>query len=1091
MVCTGILMGFISCSKSPTAILFEERSPSSSGVTFANTLHNGTDLNILNYIYYYNGAGVTIGDFNNDGLEDLYFASNQDQDQLYLNQGNLTFTNVTAQSHINNNGGWTTGVTHVDINNDGLLDIYICKVSGHLDLKGHNLLYVNQGVKNGVPSFKEEAAAFGLAFRGYATQATFFDYDLDGDLDMYLMNHSTAPNANYGSGNQRTLPNQVSGDRLYENKDGIYEDVSHQAGIYQGKIGYGLGLSIGDVNQDGWPDIYVGNDFFENDYLYINNKDKTFTELITKNQMALGHTSHFSMGNAIADYNNDAQPDLFSLDMLPENLETYKSSGNEYPYTTYANYLNNGYAPQYMQNTLHLNLGSNRFSEIAALCGIQATEWSWSILVADFDNDGLKDSYITNGILGATNDMDFINFIANDNIQKQLSNGTSNHEMAFIERLPSKKVANYFFRNKGDLTFENTTATWTHAKPSYSNGATYADLDNDGDLEIVVNNINENAYILKNLTTEKLGHHYLTIRLKGHESNPFGVGTHITAFVGNKLLTLDNFNTKGYLSTTTNTLTLGLGKSTMVDSLQVTWPTGEIQMLNDIEVDQSITLHFQDAKKSNAPLNESPMHAAIKTLPFLHDDRSSVEFYRDPLVPFANTNQGPMASVADINKDGLQDIFVCGAKQQASALLLQGPRGTFEKVQQTLFEENATAEDVSHLFFDANNDGFDDLVVVSGGNEFQSGPNLRPRMYWNRAGIFEKDTLNFINCQTNASAVKTWDYNNDGHKDLVITSDQVPWEFGKSPIHYVFKNNGDETFTDVTQSMATDLNTLGNIKDIAIVDLDQNGFQDLVAVGHWMPISIVHNYNGQLKRKEYPGLAMSHGLWNTLKIGDFDNDGDMDIIAGNWGTNSKLKASATKPMSLYRTDLDDNGTIETVVTYFHGETETPFASKDELTKQIPSLNKKFLTYESFAKATIHELLPEAKRQKALHKKVYELRSSFFENMGHEDFVIRPLPHLAQVSNVFDILVEDTNGDHNFVLVGNNYEISTQLGRMDASHGLILRTSKNDLNVINEMETLGVQGASRHISTLEMDGLSGYLVSRNNDSLLFISKKNPK
>ena len=1083
-----VLLGLASCSKEPSLGLFKELSPSLTGVTFANELHNGTDLNILNYIYYYNGAGITIGDFNNDGWEDIYFVSNQDQDQLYLNQGNLSFTNVMAKTNIRNNNGWTTGVTHVDINHDGLLDIYICKVSGHLGLKGHNLLYVNQGLKNGIPSFKEEAAAYGLAFEGYATQATFFDYDLDGDLDMYLMNHSTAPNANYGSGNQRTLPNPVSGDRLYENKNGVYEDVSHLAGIYQGKTGYGLGLSIGDVNLDGWPDIYVGNDFFENDYLYINNKDRTFTELITKNPSALGHTSHFSMGNAIADYNNDGKPDLFSLDMLPENLQTYKSSGNDYPYTTYANYLNNGYAPQYMQNTLHLNLGANRFSEIAALAGIQATEWSWSVLVADFDNDGLKDSYITNGIPGATNDMDFINFIANDNIQKQLSKGTSNQEMAFIERLPSKKVTNYFFRNKGDLTFENTTQNWSNAKPSYSNGATYADLDNDGDLEIVVNNINENAFILKNLTSEKLGHHYLTVKLKGPEFNPFGVGTRIQAFVDNTHLAMDNYNAKGYLSTTTNTITLGLGNSTEVDSLHVTWPTGEFQVLYNIAADQSITLDFKEAEPSVLPLDAAPMDSPFITLPFLHDDRSSVEFYRDPLVPFANTNQGPMATVADINNDGLQDIFVSGAKQQASALLLQGPEGNFEKKQEATFEQNATAEDISQLFFDANNDGFEDLIVVSGGNEFQSGPNLRPRMYWNREGIFEKDTLNFKHCQTNASTVKTWDFNNDGHKDLIISSDQVPWEFGHTPKQYIFKNNGNETFTEVTGSVATDFDKAGNIKDLAILDLDQNGYQDLVAVGHWMPISIWYNHNGKLQKKEFPGLAKSHGLWNTVELGDFDHDGDMDIIAGNWGTNSKLNASASKPISLYRTDLDDNGTLETMLTYFHGETETPFASKDELTKQIPALNKKYLSYENFAKAPINELLPKEKRQKALHKSVYELRSAFFENTG-KDFVIRPLPHLAQVSNVFDILVEDINNEYHFVLVGNNFEISTQLGRMDASHGIILQTSHDDLSTVKDMQTLGVPGASRSISHIRIADDQGYLVSRNNDSLIFISKRN--
>ena len=568
---------FLLCSCNNNDTLFVTLPSNTTQIKFQNNLTSTADLNILNYLYYYNGAGVAAADFNNDGLADLYFTGNQTEDKLFLNLGELKFKDITSEAHINNALPWTTGVTTIDINNDGFLDIYICKVGKHNSIKGKNLLYVNQGLdNNGVPRFKEDASNYGLDIASYATQATFFDYDKDGDLDLFLMNHSLYPNSNYGKGALRGQVDQKSGDKLLENKQGKFEEVSSEAGIFQGKIGYGLGLSIGDVTNDGYPDIYVGNDFFENDYLYVNQKNKTFSEVITRDKTILGHTSHFSMGNAISDLNNDTHQDIISLDMLPENLKTYKTSGLEFPYQTYQYYLKNGYAPQFMQNTLHFNNGNETFSETAHLSGIAATEWSWSPIVGDYDNDGFKDLYITNGILGATNDMDYINFISNEDIQKQLATEKSQRNLELSKQIPQKKVKNYFYKNNKDKTFSNVTPTWVSHGNSYSNGGVSVDLDNDGDLDLVINNINEEAFVLENTSDQNSQNSYLKIKFKGNSTNIFGIGTTVKAFYKGQVITEENYTTKGYLSSVEPKIHLGFGTTKIVDSLQIIWSTNAV-----------------------------------------------------------------------------------------------------------------------------------------------------------------------------------------------------------------------------------------------------------------------------------------------------------------------------------------------------------------------------------------------------------------------------------------------------------------------------------------------------------------------------------
>lgn len=1078
----------ISCKKKNDKI-FVEKLAQTTGVDFINQLDDAPEFNILNYLYHYNGGGVAATDFNNDGLIDLYFTGNQVADELYLNQGNLEFRKVTQKAGIKNAEGWTTGVTHVDINNDGLLDIYICKAAGYRNLKGTNKLYINQGISSeGIPSFLEKSKEYGLDFSGLSTQAAFFDYDLDGDLDMFLMNHSVHPNNNYGRGSLRNTYDKLSGDRLYRNNTGKFEDVSMEAGIFQGKTGYGLGLTVSDVNNDGYPDIYVGNDFFENDYLYINQGNGTFQEVISQNSEKLGHTTHYSMGNDIADLNNDGLFDIVSLDMLPEDLATYKTSGLEYAYPIYRQYLNNGYAPQYMQNTLHLNLGNGNFSEIANISGISATEWSWGPLLADFDNDGYRDVFITNGIKGATNDMDYMNFIANEDIQRRIDTGMQETDMPLVNEIPEKKTANYFFKNNGDLTFSNVTSEWFEPKNSFSNGGVFADLDNDGDLDIVVNNVNEPVFILENTTS---GNNYLKVQFSGNDENVFGLGAKIKLFAKGKIQVAENFPTRGYLSAVPNKLHLGIAKDSLIDSLQVIWPNGYYETIKNIKSNQTVKLEIGNAKHVFDYKFSARAYAASldSTVSFVHQDLVSLDFDREPLIPFANSNQGPTIAISDVNLDGYDDFFIGGGKKQASALYLQNKNGSFAEVQEKLFEDFKTNEDVASLFFDANGDGQYDLLVGSGGNEFVSGEPLRPRLYLNIAGKLHLDTVQFKSYEINVSSISAEDIDGDSDLDVLITSDQVTSKFGQTPKQYLFKNDGDGKFTEITEKVIPELKNIGNVKDAIWADLDGNGHTDLVIVGHWMPITAFLNNGQEFVNADDHGFESSNGWWNTVKASDFDNDGDIDLICGNWGENSKFKASTERPITLYNYDFDGNGAHDPIVTYYHQNIETPFASKDELVKQLPYLNKKYLSYGDFASATIQDLFGQEKLHLATKKKVYELRSSYFENDGSGNFLRHQLPMAAQFSEIQDMAIYDFNADgyKDVLIVGNNFEISTQLGRLDAFHGLFLQNDKNGGFVWNQGHQVDISGAARIIKKITVNSQVNFIVGRNNAPPLFLKK----
>ncbi len=1080
-----------SCTSSEQSVntRFEDISKEHSGIYFTNMLDADSKLNILNYLYYYNGAGVAATDFNGDGLDDIYFTCNECPDRLFLNLGDFKFKDVTSESGIQNETGWTSGVNHVDINGDGLEDIYISKLGKMGHITGENLLFINQGPdENGIPHFIESAAAFGLDIVAFSTQSAFFDYDLDGDLDMYLLCHSIHPNRSYGNGALRNEIDTLSGDKLFENVDGKFLDVTREAGIYQGKIGYGLGLSISDIDNNGYPDIYVGNDFFENDYLYINNGNKTFKEIISGEPEYMGHTSHYSMGNAVADFNNDGLADVVSLDMLPEDLMTLKTSGVEDPYPTYKRFLNNNYSPQYMQNTLHLNKGESGLSEVAFQSGLAATEWSWGVLSHDFDLDGNKDLFITNGILGATNDMDFINFIIDEDIQKAIENGEEDNIDSYIQKIPGKHVPNYMFRNNGDATFQNKTDEWLGVKPSFSNGSAIADFDNDGDMDLVINNVNEPATLLKNTSVDKAEFNYLKLVLKSEGKNSSGIGAKIEVYLQDKVIFNEQIPLKSYLSTSVNYQIIGIGESKIIDSLVINWPTGKTTttLLNPT-INSTIEVNEEDAK-GNSSIDRGAKKGSLQnsdlTIDFQHIEPATLDFDYDPLIPFALSNEGPAIGVDDINNDGLDDILITGAKLQKTYYYLQGKNG-FKKSPLDIADEYNVNEDVAFGFFDADGDGDKDLIITSAGNEFTSGKPLQPRLYMNIDGKFQLMESIFNTIEISSSSIQTLDLENDGDLDVIIGSNFKARQFGVSSESIVIENLGNMKF-ELAAGYNESIKDIGHINDMKVFDFDGNGFDDIVVVGDWEPVRILLNDGIQFRSTNVPE---TNGWWNAVEIADFDQDGDLDLVAGNWGLNSRLSASVDKPITLYKYDFDDNGQDETVITYFYQGREIFLASRDELVRQLPIIKKDFFSYKEFAEADINDVLGDEKMSLAKKQTVSCLSSLFLENTGELNFKLNPLPFGAQSSSVNDIMVDDFNNDTypDLLLVGNNYEVSTQIGRLDASHGVLLINNKE--GGFDEITQTGfnIAGPAREIKKIRIGSKDYFIIGINNGKPILIEK----
>lgn len=1077
----------VSCKfkESSLPAAFTKISPSYSGVSFSNQLIETDDFNVIEYLYFYNGGGVAVGDINNDGLPDIYFTSNQSSNKLYLNRGGFRFEDITDKAGVKGIGNWSTGVTMVDVNGDGLLDIYLCAVGGYKGFTGQNQLLIN----NGDLTFSDQTEQYGLSFQGFSTHAVFFDADNDGDLDLYLLNHSVHTSRSYGKSSLRFQHDTKAGDRFYLNnliptgKIGFTE-ASKQAGILTSQIGYGLGVGISDLNNDGYADIYVANDFHENDYLYINNCNGTFR---LDTDISLPHTSRFSMGLDIGDVNLDGWFDIITLDMLPRDEAVLKSSAGEDPYEIVQFKLNFGYGYQVSRNTLQLNQGLQHngqlvFSDIAPLMGVEATDWSWSPLFADFDSDGYLDLFVANGIVKRPNDLDYINYISLDSVQLNFS------DAQLISEMPSGKVSNYFFRNDLGDSFENVTSKWIGADDSFSTGAAYADLDNDGDLDLIINNVNDVATLLRN---DIVSQNYIHVKFDGNEANRHGIGAKVMAYVGGKKIIRELQSSRGWQSSVEPKLHLGLGSASIIDSLIVVWPGGNYQKLFNVTTNQSLTLHESNASPGwNYGLKKQKVFLKQDSvLDFTHRENPFVAFERERLLPSAATTQGPGLAVGDVTGDGLDDVFICGASGQASKLYIQTESGRFNSVHESLFAPSATAEDVDAHFVDVNNDGGLDILVVSGGQEWlEDTEYLKPRLYLNDgSGSFRLDPDAFPEIYIHGSCIEAYDFDKDGNVDLFIGGRIEAGKYGVSPRSYLLRNDGRGKFIDVSQ-VALPKSKLGMITDACWHDVNADGLVDLIIVGEWMPITILQQTKaGKFEdMTEKFGLANSQGWWNTIFKRDLNKDGSFEFLVGNAGLNSRLKASVDKPVELFVADIDGNGSLDPVLTYYNDEERYPFISRDNLIKQVPSLKKKFIKYSDFKNVRIEDIL-EADNPIVIHKKA-ELFESVMLSFGDQRAVIASLPIQAQSFPIFSFcdFDIDKDGDLDILIGGNLYAVHPDIGRFDAGHGLTLLGDGELGFKAFPISQSGfyVPGEVRRISRIRLaDNKEGIIVGRNNNSIL--------
>jgi len=1090
------LMILISCNRKTEnkKTLFTLLPASRTKIDFVNHLKETEKFNIIEYLYFNNGAGVAAGDINNDGLTDLYFVANQRSNKLYLNRGNFRFEDITKTAGAGGAGDWTTGVTMADVNGDGRLDIYVCHVGDYKGLKGKNQLFINQGNL----TFKEEAASWGLDFQGFSTQAAFFDYDLDGDLDMYLLNHSVHTSRSYGGVELRHEKDFRAGDRLYRNdlSEGKlhFQDVTMQAGIYSSQIGYGLGVNISDLNNDGLPDIYISNDFHENDYLYINNGNGTFSE---KLRDFIEHTSRSSMGNDVGDINNDGLMDIVVLDMLPDEEKIRKQSGGEDDYELFQLKLKYGYAFQFVRNTLQLNLGGGMFSEIGRLAGIYSTDWSWSPLVCDVNNDGYKDIFITNGIYRRANDLDYIKFLTGGNRYDPARDNRNIPDKVLYEKMPLYPNINYIFKNNADLTFTNKATDWGFRIRSFSNGATYADLDNDGDQDLVVNNINDDAFVFKNNSEALLNRHFLSFRLLGDRFNRYGLGTRITLYNKGTKQVSENFPTRGFMSSTTEIIHFGLDTVTKVDSVVFRWPDRSVQVLRDVKSDQIITVKktiptsiVLQAKHNENSAKKwfSPVH--IPGLVFHHREDAYTDFSREQLIPHSLSAEGPPLAVADVNGDGLEDVFIGGAAGQAAVIFLQNREGSFTKADEPVFLKDRITEDTDAAFFDADGDGDPDLYVVRGGNEYPAGnPMIADRLLINDGkGDFQlckPGSIPFM--AENGSCVRPCDFDKDGDMDLFVGARSVPGAYGIPPKSFLLRNNGMGDFEDVTQVYLNDLDRPGMVTDAVWTDYDGDGDPDLVLVGEWMKICIFRNDDEMFTDvTNLAGMRETSGWWNTIVACDVDRDGDTDLIAGNLGLNSVLKASVKEPVEMYLQDFDNNGSLDQVICSFQDGVSYPVASLDELERQINGLKERFPKYSDFGGKTVRDIFGEDAVNHAMVKKAVLFESCLFLNDGQAHFNIRKLPVFAQFSPVRDILAEDMdhNGTIDMVLAGNDYTARPSLGRYDASFGWVMPGKGNHrFSMLRPVESgLKINGDARKICSVQIAGDEYIIVSVNNGNL---------
>tara|TARA_B110000003_G_scaffold83922_1_gene85900 strand:+ start:42465 stop:45824 length:3360 start_codon:yes stop_codon:yes gene_type:complete len=1061
------------------------------GIDFLNEVKNQKNFNIFKYRNFYNGGGVAIGDINNDGLADIYFTGNMVANKLYLNKGNLTFEDISESAGIEGNKPWSTGVVMVDINQDGLLDIYVSN-AGNLKGNNHdNDLYIN----NGDLTFTEKAAEYNLAKTGFSTHASFFDYDKDGDLDAYILNNSNIPVSSLGYAEQRDKRAQDwenvpeifrgVGDMLLRNDNGKFVDVSEGAGIYGSLIGFGLGVMVTDMNGDLYPDIYVSNDFYERDYLYINNQDGTFKEDITN---WTSHLSLSAMGVDIADINNDGNADIFITDMLPESDQRVKSVMEFEGYNVFKLKQSKDFSQQYIQNTLQLNSGNSTFSEVAYFSGVAKTDWSWAGLLFDMDNDGNRDIFITNGINHDLTDLDFVNFFANEIIQKMALTGRKQAIDSIINKMPVKPQPNYAYKNNGDITFQNANREWGFETPSLSNGVAYGDLDNDGDLDLVINNVNMLPFVYKNNSDSLTNNNYLRIKLEGEKVNNFGIGSTVKIFHNNKIFLQDQMPSRGFQSSMDYVMTIGLGEISSIDSLQVIWPDNKTQKWKNIEVNSTIILKQSEATKIQRPLSQKKektlLTEVLKTNLQKHQENSYSDFDYEGLINKMLSQEGPALAIGDVNSDGNEDFYIGGAKNQSGILYLNLGDGKLALSIQKAFENDLLFEDTTAAFFDANGDGHLDLMIGSGGNEIGEQNNYKVRLYINNGkGTFEPSVNKIPSLRKNISIIAPNDFDNDGDIDVFVGARSLVAVYGVNPSHQFLENNGDGTFQDTTEKVAYDIKNAGMITNAIWRDVDNDGSKDLITVSEWDTPKIFKN-NGRRLIKQISVLDDLHGMWNVVESADLDNDGDLDFIFGNQGSNIMHKPSFETPLKMWINDFDNNGTIEQIMTKNFQGKDYPIHMKKELTSQLVSLKKQNLKASEYAKKSIDELFPPSIFNNSIMKKNTISESIIAVNNGNSDFTIKKLPSRVQFSCVCGIVCSDINNDGHLdiIMAGNNFEFKPQYSRLDASYGSVLLGDGNlDFTWQNYNKSgFTIKNEVKHLKTIKDNKGGKYLLAAINN-----------
>ncbi|HEX5171047.1 MAG TPA: VCBS repeat-containing protein [Cyclobacteriaceae bacterium] len=1074
--------------------LFHRLSPEETGIQFENTVTIHGDFDVFRYRNFYNGGGVAIGDINNDGLSDVYLTSNMGTNKLFLNKGNLRFEDITTRAGVGGTKVWSTGVSMADVNADGLLDIYVCN-SG--DIKGErreNELFIN----NGDLTFTEQALKFGLADKGFSTHAAFFDYDKDGDLDCYVLNNSFRPISTLGYKNLRNQRDPDGGDKLYKNENGIYVDVSEGAGIFGSVIGFGLGVTVGDVNQDSWPDIYVSNDFYERDYLYINNKDGTFTDRLPE---YMGHISMFSMGADLADLNNDAYPEIFSTDMLPEKYYRLKTLTAFETYDVYKLRLKNDYYHQFMQNMLHMNNKDGTFSEIGQLAGVAATDWSWGALIMDFDNDSNKEIFVSNGIYKDVIDQDFIEYMGSSEGFHAAVDGKKVDFTQFNNQMPSTKLSNYMFTRDNEWQFKNVADEWGLAEPSFSNGAAYGDLDNDGDLELIVNNVNQEVFVYKNKSRELNGNNFLAFSFKGSGSNSFGLGATLKIFIGDQVLYYENNPIRGFQSSMDYCMLVGCGTIAQVDSLYVTWPDRSREVMRAVKTNQKIDVkHSQAHPFEETEKKKETLFNEVSVSNVRHVENEYNDFDRDRLEYHMLSTQGPAIAVADLNKDGRDDFYLGGSVGKPGVIYIQKLSGQFEATPNDVFQSDSLAEDTDALFFDADGDSDLDLYVVSGGSEnLRQSPYILDRFYENKGlkngqPVFSRTTDKLPTIYQSGSCVRAADIDQDGDLDLFVGTRVVPSYYGMPCDQFLLVNDGKGNFTDVTQRFSPQLRSLGMVTDASWFDYDGDAFPDLIIVGEWMPITVFRNDGKQLVKVEnVTGLEKSDGWWNVIEASDLNHDGATDFVVGNLGLNSKFKPTVDFPLTLYVNDFDQNGSVEPVMTSFIDGKEFPLAMRQDIIRQMSSLKKKFVYYKEFAQKNTADIFDKKLMDEASIHKFYEARTVALINDKKGGFMKVALPVQAQVSPVYAVATGDFNNDArtDIFLGGNLFSVKPEVGRYDAMHGVVLLGQDGgQFSVLNSNESgIKIEGEVRHIKFLQMGkGNSAYMVVRNNDAAKLYKNK---